>query len=594
MTLIGLAVYRFANQNKWLEDDYISQNELSRQNTLFEDLFLFIQTAESSVRGYAGTGNKEFIRDFKSTIDSIRINYRELKDFKPHKADAANNQLISSFDKLIAQKIEFMLQVKNLCDIGKRNEALSMIATERGIELTDSILKINEATKTALRGSLEESKNIFTRINKRTNNIAYLSITTSIILIIIVVYFLLTEIRKTRVISDQLELQKEHLRTTLFSIGEGLITTGNDGRIIYMNPAAERLTGWTNAEAKNKPLQDIYNVVNEESGKRIEHVVSRILKERKVVELENNTLLHTKNAGTLIISNNGSPILDTKGNILGAVLVFNDITEKKKTETELKESENQYRRLIENLPVAVFTCNKSGVINLYNKAIVELWGKKPVAGKEVWYDSLKLFNKDGNRIPDNENPMAFTLKDEKAYHGDEIIVQRPDGSVRHILPYPTPVFDAQGRLAGGVSVHIDLTEKKRAEEKIRKAVERYDILARATSDCIWDWDIENDSILYNDSMGNMFGYTRNDIKNGTAWWKSNIHPDDIALVSARLDEVFTKQIETTQLEYRYRCADNSYKYILDRSFVVYDENNKPVRMIGSMQDITSEKEQEKE
>jgi PAS domain S-box-containing protein len=125
-------------------------------------------------------------------------------------------------------------------------------------------------------------------------------------------------------------LQKEHLGITLKSIGEGLITTGNDGKIIYMNPAAELLTGWTNRKAKNKPLQFVYDVINEETGLPFDNIVNQIIQKGKPVELENHTILRSKNNGNKIISNNGSPLMDLDGNVLGAVLIFNDITERKK------------------------------------------------------------------------------------------------------------------------------------------------------------------------------------------------------------------------------------------------------------------------
>lgn len=710
--MLGTTVYWFASQNKWLEEDYISQNELSKKNALFDDLFLHIQTAESAVRGYASTGNKRFVSNFRSTIDSIRINYQELKNFHGSKFSMRRHPPFIEFDRLIFQKIKFMEQVKDFCDAGNRDKAQDLLATERGIILTDSILKVNEITNETIRDTLRQSERIFTKINRRNNAVAYTGIAAAIFLIILVFYFLFKEIQHRKKISEQLALQKEYLRVTLYSIGEGLITTGNDGRIIYMNPAAERLTGWTNGEARNKPLQQIYNVVNEETGKPFEHVVKRILKERRAVELENNTLLHTKNSGTLIISNNGSPILDAKGHVLGTVLVFNDITEKKKVENKLRESQNQYKNLIENLPVAVYTCDKLGFINLYNKEVVKLWGKQPIPGKDKWYDSLTVFYPDGSLLPLDKSPMAIALKEGRTVHGTEILIQRKDGSFRNILPYPTPLFSADGQLTGAVSIQIDvtdkkekerlimkneekykslidqasdailiysfdgtiyefnnsicslsgysreefsrlnlsdiligdviisqekydllisgesvtlyrnfkrkdgsvaemeiaakvlldgnvlaigrdITERKRAEEKIRRAVERYDILAKATSDCIWDWDLKSDTIIYNDGIKKMFGYTHAEVSEGSLWWRSNIHPDDRKFVSDRLDDVFKKRAETSQVEYRYRSADNTYKHVLDRSYVIYDTAGIPIRMIGAMQDVTHEKEQER-
>jgi two-component system sensor histidine kinase UhpB len=91
----------------------------------------------------------------------------------------------------------------------------------------------------------------------------------------------------------------------------------------------------------------------------------------------------------------------------------------------------------------------------------------------------------------------------------------------------------------------------------------------------------------------MFGYKKAEIENGAVWWKNNLHPDDYENISVVLEEAFKKQSQTIQFEYRYRCADHSYKNILDRAYVVYDAAGSPIRMIGAMQDITKEKEHER-
>jgi two-component system sensor histidine kinase UhpB len=355
-----------------------------------------------------------------------------------------------------------MQQVKKLCEHNNCSEAMSLISTEKGIILTDSILNVYHAANALMLDSLGQSKKIFNLKNNTNNNIAFWGIIASMLLIAVIFYLLLKEIKRVEHISEELLLQKEHLGITLKSIGDGLITTGKDGKIIYMNPAAENLTGWSNLEVKDKPLQSVYNVLNEETGLPFENIVNRIIREGKTVGLENNTILRSKNAESKVISNSGSPLRDLDGNVLGAVLVFNDIT-----------------------------------------------------------------------------------------------------------------------------------ESKRNEEKIKKAIERYEILSKATSDTIWDWDIIQDSILYNDSIYKMFGYVKAEIENGAKWWTGNIHTDDYENVSVALDEAFKNRSETIQFEYRYRCSDNSYKNILDRAFVVYNADGFPIRMIGAMQDITKEKEHER-
>jgi two-component system sensor histidine kinase UhpB len=140
---------------------------------------------------------------------------------------------------------------------------------------------------------------------------------------------------------------------------------------------------------------------------------------------------------------------------------------------------------------------------------------------------------------------------------------------------------------GGIITNLrDVSERKRSEEAIKKAVERYDILAWATSDTIWDWDIVNNTMLYNDGITQMFGYAASEVENVVDWWNEKLYPDDFKKVTDMIEDVFEKGVQKFQLTYRFRCADGTYKNIFDRAYVLFDENGNPSRMIGAMQDIT--------
>lgn len=146
---------------------------------------------------------------------------------------------------------------------------------------------------------------------------------------------------------------------------------------------------------------------------------------------------------------------------------------------------------------------------------------------------------------------------------------------------------------GGIITNLrDISERKKDELRIKAAIERYDILSNATSDTIWDWDIVNNTMLYNDGIIKTFGYQASEVENVVDWWNEKLYPDDFKKVTEALEEVFNNGLEKFQLTYRFRCADDSYKYVLDRAFVIFDENGNPSRMIGAMQDITYQVEEE--
>ncbi len=339
------------------------------------------------------------------------------------------------------------------------------------------------------------------------SNLSYLALSVFVLPCLGILFFLLKTIDKIQKVSDELRVRKENYRITLNSLAEGLISTDKEGNIVYMNPAAERLTNWSWQDAKNQPLHKVYNIINEETGKPIENIVNRILKDRKKIEWENNTILKSKNSDNYIISNHGSPVLDINGNISGAVLLFNDITEKDKIKKALEANVKQYRNLIQNLPEAVYTCSAEGYIQLYNNAAVKLWGRQPVAGKDLWCGFWKTFNTDGTYLPTENCPMAICLKEGMPVHGKEIMAQRPDQSYRHILPYPSPLFNAEGQLTGAINMLIDVTDKKEREILIKKTEEKYHTLVEQASDAILIYSFDGTIHDFNKSCYTMLGYT---------------------------------------------------------------------------------------
>ena len=128
--------------------------------------------------------------------------------------------------------------------------------------------------------------------------------------------------------------------------------------------------------------------------------------------------------------------------------------------------------------------------------------------------------------------------------------------------------------------------------EILESNERYDIVAKATSDTIWDWKIEDDSFLWNKGIQGVFGYKKEEVGKTSQWWFERIHPEDSLKMSVKLYSFLEQKTEKWQDEYRFQCADGSYKYVFDRGFLVKDKDGKPIRMIGAIQDVTKQKEEE--
>lgn len=131
----------------------------------------------------------------------------------------------------------------------------------------------------------------------------------------------------------------------------------------------------------------------------------------------------------------------------------------------MREHERRFRQLLEALPAAVYTIDAQGRITFFNEASVALAGRRPRIG-ELWCVSWRLFYPDGAPMPHGECPMALTLKENRPIRDVEVIAERPDGTRVRLMPFPTPLYDGAGRLAGAVNMLVDITHRQRAEERL--------------------------------------------------------------------------------------------------------------------------------
>jgi diguanylate cyclase (GGDEF)-like protein/PAS domain S-box-containing protein len=145
-----------------------------------------------------------------------------------------------------------------------------------------------------------------------------------------------------------------------------------------------------------------------------------------------------------------------------------------------------------------------------------------------------------------------------------------------------------------MAIALDVTERKRTEAALRESEERFEIVARATNDAIWDWDLVTNVVWRNEGCQTLFGYTTEEIIAHISWWYEFIHPEDKQRVISGIHAVIDRGEAFWSDEYRFRRGDATYSYIIDRAYVVHDDKGKPIRMIGGMTDISDRKRAEEQ
>jgi PAS domain S-box-containing protein len=191
--------------------------------------------------------------------------------------------------------------------------------------------------------------------------------------------------------------------------------------------------------------------------------VAHILRTRQPLR-DKEIVLERLDGGQVCVNANGDPLLGERGEMVGAVICFTDITALKSRQ---RSSEQVARELFDVLPLALYVTDAEGRITYYNQAAAEFWGRLPELGREKWCGSLRLFHPGGIPLPHEDSPLAISLKYAMALRGVEVIAERPDGMRIPFCALPTPLRDSEGRVTGAVNVMIDISERKRSEERQR-------------------------------------------------------------------------------------------------------------------------------
>jgi PAS domain S-box-containing protein len=312
---------------------------------------------------------------------------------------------------------------------------------------------------------------------------------------------------------DYVGEQREWLRTTLASIGDAVIATDINNRIAFMNPVAEALTGWKETAALNKPLGEIFHIVNEQTRQPVENPLQRVLREGRVVGLANHTVLIDRNGAEHPIDDSGAPIKDADGNLFGAVLVFRDVTERRRAEAQkaaltaqVQQERERLSNIVSTIPGVVWEAwsqpDGSGLrIDFVSDYVETLLGYS----KEEWLSTPNFWltivhPEDRERA---EATSAAILKSGgKGYNQFRWVTK--DGRVLWVETQSMVIADESGKPLGMRGVTMDISERMAAEEVIRQQA---DLLEQA-QDAIFVWEFGNRIVQWYHGAELLYGFPR--------------------------------------------------------------------------------------
>jgi diguanylate cyclase (GGDEF)-like protein/PAS domain S-box-containing protein len=271
----------------------------------------------------------------------------------------------------------------------------------------------------------------------------------------------------------------------------------------------------------------------------------------------------------------GQAVRDGSGAITRLQGAFQDITEKRQSENDALQLAARLTTTLESITDAFYTLDREWRFTYLNKESERLL-QRPRAellGKVIW----KEFKELAGTIAEREFHRAFHENCTAVFEQFFAPLQ----SWSEVRAYPSE--------AGLVVYFRDITELKQAQEAIRESEARFKIVAKATTDGIWDWDANAERLWWNEGMQTLFGLPVQETEPGMESWSKRIHPDDKARVLHGVQTVINGGGENWTDEYRFMREDGSYAYVLDRGFVIRDGDGRVLRVMGGMTDQSARK-----
>ncbi|MGQ9800532.1 MAG: PAS domain S-box protein [Candidatus Saccharicenans sp.] len=280
-------------------------------------------------------------------------------------------------------------------------------------------------------------------------------------------------------ITDRMELiqelltKKAEIRSTLYSIGDGVISTDIRGKILLMNHVAEKLTGWSEKEARGRPIEEVFQVVDEFTREKSDNPVDAVIREKQVYSLGRHSVLISRDGRECPIADSGAPITDDEGNILGVILVFRDQTAEREARKqilaareELKEKNRFLEHLLANMPGMIYRCrnDRYWTMEYIAGTCREITGYEPgdlIGNRRLAFNDLIL--------PEYREYLWKKWQqvlNKREVFEDEYQILTADGQLKWVRERGGGIFDNEGNLICLEGIITDITARKRAEEEL--------------------------------------------------------------------------------------------------------------------------------
>jgi PAS domain S-box-containing protein len=386
--------------------------------------------------------------------------------------------------------------------------------------------------------------------------------------------------------------RSRQLALIIDSSDDAIIGKSMDGIITSWNVGAERMYGWLREEAIGRPISI---VVPPDRPNEMPRILEEIRRGRRIDHYE--TVRRRKDGSRIEVSVSVSPILDQRGHLLGAASIARDITDRRRGEAALRESEERFRLLLDSAAEAIYGIDLEGSCTFCNDACVQQLGydrAEDLLGRNM-HQLIHHARADGSALPLDDCWIFQAFRQGVNSHVVEEVLWRADGTSFPVEYWSYPQRRA-GEIVGAVVTFIDITEHLRAEQELATQKRRLEDIITGTNVGTWEWDIQTGACAFNERWAEIVGYTSAELQPFTidTWWQL-VHPEDEQISRDALERHFHGETEHYECVVRLHHKNGGWVWVLDRGKVArWGPDGQPLFMSGMHHDITGRKEAEAE
>jgi PAS domain S-box-containing protein len=563
------------------------------------DLLTGLIEMEGGLRGFFLSGKDSSLVLYSEADAGIAARLAQMKssfDAAPDlKAKATN------LERLVTEEVTSCRQILKTAKAEGTESARHLIREDDARSRLDAIRKNVAEMKAEVGGKVRHQQEKIGLADARLRK-ALLGIAGLVVAFLVASYVF---IHRNLELRQQTELalreNAEILSITLNSIGDGVLSTDGEGRVVRMNPVAEKMTGWSLSEAKGRLVAEVFNIVNEETRRPARVSVDTVLLTGETRGLANHSVLLARDRHEYAVADSAAPIRDRDGRMVGVILVFRDVTEQRRLHREIEK----LARIAAATDNAVVLTDAQRRIEWVNEAFTRITG---YTLDEVRGNSPSMLQ-GAETNAETVASIRGRLAAGEGFSG-ELLNYAKDGRQYWVSVEIQPFRDKAGNVTGFMSIQSDITQRKQLEEDLRRfnlqltrrmessatelkwVEERFHVLAEHSDDVFW-FLMDDQSLYASPAFERIWGRSAAMLRGDFEVWSGAIHPEDRERVLVQRNELIAGKRPVYDATYRVVRTDGSIRWVRDTGKVLLDPNGGVRLTAGLARDVTERMETQK-